>query len=179
VFFDRVDGIGSVVPYQDHLKFLIDMLHEGSSTPKIATGQVDVSVAESGVALAIQMSPMLSKTEVKDIGIRDTCVQMFYDLKGWLAAYEGVGTGEALMVPQFGPKLPVNIKEEVERIVLLVTSKLASPDWGRKELAKYGYVFAADEGALVAQADTELAAAADPFAGRTASELGAPTNTGA
>lgn len=171
VFFERVDGIGSVTPYQDHLKFLIDQLHEGSSTPKIATGQVDVSVAESGVALAIQMSPMLSKTEVKDIGVRDTMVQMFYDLKGWLQAYEGVGSGEALMIPQFGPKLPVNIKEEVERIVLLVTSKLASPEWGRKELAKYGYVFGADEGALVAQADAELAAAADPFAGRAASEL--------
>lgn len=177
VFFERVDGVGSVVPYQDHLKFLIDMLHEGSSTPKIATGQVDVKVAESGVALALQMSPMLSKTEIKDIGIRDTMVQMFYDLKFWLQEYEGVGTGEALIVPQFGSKLPVNVKEEVERIVLLVKEKLASPEWGRAELAKYGYVFAANEGELVAQATSDVAAAEDPFGARAGAELGGTTET--
>lgn len=172
VFFERVDGIGSVAPYQDHLKFLIDSLHEGSSTPLIATGQVDVSVAESGIALALQMSPMLSKTEIKDIGVRDTMIQMFYDLKQWLDVYEGIGTGEALIVPQFGPKLPRNVEEEANRIMAIVQAKLASAEWGRAELTKLGYVFAADEGAKVDKETATQAAAVDPFAARASSEAG-------
>lgn len=173
VFFERVDGIGSVAPYQDHLSFLIDMLHEGSSTPRIATGQVDVSVAESGVALALQMSPMLSKTEVKDISIRDAMVQMFWDLKAWMQEYEGINCGEAIMAPIFGPKLPVNIEEEVNRVVKIVQAGLASPDWGRTELTKLGYQFAADEATKVAASQAAAAAAADPFGARAAGEVGA------
>lgn len=169
-FFERVDGIGSVAPYQDHLRFLIDSLHEGSSTPRIATGQVDVSVAESGIALALQMSPMLSKVEVKDIGIRDKHVQMFYDIKAFLAAYEGVNTGEALIVPQFGEKLPKDKDAEVKRITSIVAAGLASAEWGRTELAKLGYVFGPDEGSKVVAEQTAKAAAADPFGSRIAGE---------
>ena len=170
VFFERVDGIGSVEPYTDHIKTIMDFLREGSSTPQIASGAVDVSVAESGIALTLRMSPMLSKTEVKDIGIRDVMVQMFYDLKAWLQAYEGVNTGEALVAPVFGQKLPVNVEEEVGRILKMVEAKVASPQWARTELAKYGYEFAADEDALIAAATASVAAAADPFAARAAEE---------
>lgn len=172
VFFDRVDGVGSVKPYIDHLKFLTDSIREGSATPVIATGQVDVKVAESGVALALQMSPILSKCDLKDISIRDTSVQMFYDLKFWLQEYEGINTGEALVAPVFGPKLPVNVEKEVERVVKIVEAGLASPDWGRVELAKYGYQFAADEGDKVIAAQAATAAAADPFAARVDEEMG-------
>ena len=178
VYFERVDGIGSVAPYQDHLKFLINSLREGSGTPNVAVGQIDVQVAESGVALAIQMSPMLSKVEIKDIGIRDTTVQMFYDLKSWLLEYEQINTGLAMIAPVFGPKLPLNVKEEVSRVIAICQAGLASPDWGRAKLAELGYMFAADEGALVLAAASATAVAADPFAARAAGELGAPPAAG-
>lgn len=171
VFFDRVNGIGSVTPYQDHIGLLREFLYEGSGTPAVATGKVDVSVAESGIALAIQMSPMLSKCDVKDIGIRDAMVQMFYDTKAWLQEYEGLNTGMALVAPVFGPKLPRNVEEEVKRILAVVQAGLASKDWGRAELAKLGYVFGADEGAKVDAETAQTAAAADPFANRAAGEV--------
>lgn len=178
VYFERVDGIGSVAPYQDHLKFLINSIREGSGTPNIAVGQVDVQVAESGVALALQMAPMLSKVDVKDIGVRDVCVQMFYDLKAWMAEYEGVNTGLAMLAPMFGPKLPVNVKEKVAQILAIVAGGLASAEWGRSELLKVGYVFPADEGARVVAEQGASATAADPFAARAASEAAAAAGTG-
>lgn len=178
VFFNRISGVSSVQPYQDHMKSLMDFLREGSSTPAVASGMVDVTIAESGVALALRLSPMLSKTEIKDIAIRDTMVQMFWDLKNWLAAYEGINTGMALVAPVFGSKLPINVQEEVDRVLSMVTAKIASPDWARAQLAKYGYTFAADEDAKIAAAVASTAAAADPFAGRAASELDA-TDQGA
>ena len=171
VYFDRVDGIGSVAPYQDHLKFLINSIREGSGTPAIAIGQVDVKVAESGVALALQMSPMLSKVDVKDIGVRDVTIQMFYDLKAWMAEYEGINTGLAMMAPVFGPKLPVNVEQEVARVLKIVDGGLASPEWGRARLTELGYLFPADEGARVSAAQAATATAADPFGGRAAGEL--------
>lgn len=170
-WFKRVGGIGSVTPYQDHLDFLTKSLREGSSTPSIAIGQVDVQVAESGVALALQMAPILSKSEVKDIGIRDTCVQMFFDLKAWLQVYEATNTGAALIVPQFGPKLPVNVDKEVERIVTLVEAKIKSAEWGRKELAKFGYDYDPAEAATIAGETASAATASDPFAARANSEV--------
>jgi hypothetical protein len=172
VFFNRVSGVGSVQPYTDHLATLMDYLREGSATPAIASGSVDVSIAESGVALALRMSPMLSKTEVKDIGIRDTMVQMFYDLKFWLQAYEGINTGLAIVAPVFGDKLPINVEEEVKRILTMVEAKIASPQWARDQLAKYGYTFAADEDERIAAATSSVAAASDPFAQRVDEELG-------
>lgn len=174
VYFERVDGIGSIAPYQDHLKFLINSIREGSGTPNIAVGQVDVKVAESGVALALQMSPMLSKVDVKDIGVRDICVQMFYDLKAWMAEYEGINTGLALMAPIFGPKLPVNVEQEVGRVLKIVAANLASPEWGRAKLTELGYMFPADEGDRVIAAQAATASAADPFAARAATEAVLP-----
>jgi hypothetical protein len=169
-WFKRVGGIGSVTPYQDHLAFLTQALREGSSTPSIAVGQVEVTVAESGVALALQMAPMLGKAEVKDIQIRDVTIQMFYDLKAWLQVYEAINTGEALIVPQFGPKLPVNVEKEVDRIIKLVEAGIKSSEWGRKELSKYGYDYDPAEAAAIASEQASAAVASDPFAARAAQE---------
>ena len=170
VWFKRVDGIASVAPYQDHLRYLTQSLREGSGTPNIAVGQVEVTVAESGIALALQMAPMLSKVEVKDTAIRDTMIQMFYDLKFWLQEYEGINTGLALMVPRFGPKLPVNVDAEVDRILKMVEAKVMSTETARKKLAELGYEFAPNEGDLVVQEASSAAVATDPFAARAATE---------
>jgi hypothetical protein len=174
-WFKRVGGIGSVVPYQDHLKFLTQALREGSGTPNIAIGQVEVTVAESGVALALQMAPMLGKAEVKDINIRDVSIQMFYDLKAWLQVYEAINTGLALVVPQFGPKLPVNVEQEVDRILKMVEAKIMSLETARVKLTALGYQFAANEGDLVVEEAASVAVASDPFAVRATGETGAPT----
>lgn len=156
--FKRVGGIGSLEPYDSHIGRLINFLKEASATPDVAIGRVDVQVAESGVALALQMSPMLGKAAEKDQIIIDVHTQMFYDLKWWFKIYEGVDFTMCEVLPTLGDKLPVNVDKEIERAVLMVEAGLWSKQTAREELAKKGIVFAQDEEARVT-ADGEAAAA--------------------
>jgi hypothetical protein len=178
--FTRVNGVGSVTPYGDHIKRIYDFLMEASNTPDVARGKVDVQAAESGVSLNIQFSPMLAKVAEKDDGISDAMTQFLYDVTTmWLPAYEGQSFGDALVVPQFGDKLPVNKTEKVKEILAIVEAGVASDEWGRTELAKYGYLFPADEGNNVIASKAASALAVDPYAARADAELGAATDTAA
>lgn len=168
--FQRVSGISSVTPYQDHLSFLIQSIREASATPDVAIGKVDVSVAESGISLKMQMGPMLAKAAERDQTIGDTLTQMWYDLKGWFAAYEGLVT-EAYAYPTFGDKLPSDDAAEITRILAMVTAGVASAEWARNELAKYGYVFPDDEAATITTEAQARTTATDAWAIRAAGEL--------
>lgn len=177
--FERVNGISSVTPYMDHLQFLISSLYEGSTTPDIARGKVDVQVAESGVALALEMSPLLSKAAEADEVIADTHTQMLYDLCGWLEAYEGLplapndAGAQVSVVPVFGEKLPVNRKERQGELELMLASKVITAEFYRAEMTKLGYTFPDDIGTAVLTETTAVASAADPFGSRAETELGA------
>jgi hypothetical protein len=170
--FKRINGVGSVTPYGDHVKQIYDFMMEASNTPEVSRGKVQVAAAESGISLAIQFSPMLAKVAEKDEAISDAMSQFLYDLAFmWFPAYEGQGFNGAIAVPQFGDKLPVNKSQKVAEVLSIVAAGTASQEWGRNELLKYGYVFSADEGAKV---DAEVAAkatAADAFATRSAAAM--------
>lgn len=168
--FDRVDGIGSVTPYMDHLGFLINSLKEASATPDTAIGKVDVAVAESGVSLLMQMGPMLSKAEERETGLADTGAQMLYDMRDWLAAYEQFTTS-AYAVPVFGEKLPEDRSARIKEILDIIAAGIASAEWGREELVKYGYVFPEDEGAKIAKEAQARTFATDAWLARAAGEL--------
>lgn len=179
---NRVSGVGAVTPYQDHIKLLVDFIRQTSGATDQAIGKVDVQVAESGIARLLNLAPMLSKAEEKDQVIVDVMNQIFFDLKTWHTVYEGEDITTADVICIFGDKLPANRKEEVE----LATSMMSTtpPIWSagtaRKHLAKFGFAFEADEGALVAQeqeAHTEVTTPPDPFAGRMAAETGATGDT--
>lgn len=168
--FYRVNGIGSVTPYMDHLGFLIRSIREASATPDAAIGKVDVSVAESGISLALQMSPMLSKVKEEDQAIIDVIRQMFFDLRNWFAAYEGMQLA-GYAIPILGEKLPKDKDKEVQRIIEMVEKGIATAEWARVELNKYGYEFPTDEGNKLVQESQARALATDPFAARMAAEL--------
>jgi hypothetical protein len=95
---------------------------------------------------------------------------MFFDLKGWLAAYEGVNTGTSLVEPVFGAKVPTNKPQEIQNILSIV-EEFGLVDWGLRELAKLGYVFTADD--LAAAVANQATKNVDPFAARAATETGA------
>lgn len=168
--FTRVDGIGSVTPYMDHLGFLINSIREGSGTPEVAIGKVDVSVAESGVSLALQMGPMLSKAEERETEISDVLGNMLFDLKAFLSVYEGFNT-DAYAVPVFGDKLPTDRTARVKEVIEIVAAGIASADWGRAELEEYGYVFPEDEGNKLQQEQQARRDSADEWFARAAGEL--------
>jgi hypothetical protein len=169
--FTRVTGVGSVAPVLDHVRFLIDSLKEASGTPDAATGKVDVTVAESGISLILQMGPMLSKVSEKEQVITDVMRQMYFDIAtGFLPAYEGVTT-DAYAEPSYGNVIPDDKAAQVKEVLEIVAAGLADAEWGRVEIARIrGYDFGNGMAARVVSEKAEQAAAIDPFAARMAAE---------
>lgn len=145
--FRRINGVGSVQPYTDHINTLKEFLYEGSGATDAARGKIDVSVAESGIARLLNLSPMLSKVEGKQEHLVDVLTQFYYDLKFWHEAYEGISFVDADILPTFKDPLPVDVDGLVKRVVLLMSSvpPLMSATTGRERLAEAGVVFAPDE----------------------------------
>lgn len=169
--FKRVTGVSQVTPYQDHLKFLIAALKEATGLNDAATGKVDVTVAESGISLYLQLSPMLAKVEERNKSIDDVLTQMFHDLvTGWFPAYEQMTFPNARLLPVFGDPVPQNRAARLKEIIDLFAAKLVDIAWAQKELAKLGFEFSDDSAQLVLSDQAALAAAADPFAARLAAE---------
>lgn len=170
VFFERITGVSSVSPTLDHVRFLIQELMEGSATPDIATGKVDVTVAESGVALLLQLAPVLTKAEKKDQIVLDVHNQMFFDLlNGWMPAYEQLSFPEGTAVTaHVGDKLPFNRQQRFNELLQMLGAKIIDTQYFRDEMSKLGYQFPDD---IAQRIVAESATLADPFTARVASEL--------
>lgn len=183
--FERVNGVSSVGPYQEHLKSIFDFMMKASGTPDSAVGKVDVTVAESGVARLMEFAPILARAEEKNGSLKEVLDQMSYDLQTmWLPVYEQftVPVESALMEVSFGDALPPNKKEDVDLAVKMVTSipPIMSAATAREWLAQRGLTFAPDEFARLIQEKEAFAetspdlgspAAGDDYAQRVASEL--------
>lgn len=152
--FARVEGIGSVTPMQDHLKFLTDSLYEGSAT--FRTSAVDVQLAESGVALAIKFSPTLAKLEQRDLEGVSILEQLFFDWKFFHAAYEGQNFVEMELAVTLGEKLPTNRKDKLNELNNMLDRMVITREFYRTEMAKLGYVFPENMGAAVVKEQEEL-----------------------
>lgn len=174
--FGRVQGVSSL-PGIEHMNFLRDNMQQGLAIPDIAAGRVDVTVAESGVSLALQMAPIIAKNAEKEqemIGVYD---QMFYDLQNmWLPAYEGVTLPDVEVTAVVGDAMPINRESEIAEVISLVTSvpPLITIEMAQERLAKLGYEFPEGAAAAVLEQATALSAAADPFGARAAAEAGNP-----
>lgn len=173
--FQRVSGVTSVSPYQEHLKYLHEQVDSSSSQPAIAKGIVDVSVAESGIALAIQLGPMLAHAEEKEQIVTDIMTNMLYDLRNWFTAYEGINLGDVVWIPTYGDKIPINHKQKFAEIIAMLTTPvpLVSTQWARMELTKLGYTFPDDTeliGQIVEEKMVVGSVEADPFGERTGQE---------
>lgn len=168
---DRIQGVGSVVPYGDHYERLWQALQWSAASPDIAIGSVDVKIAESGIALALQMSPILAKSAEKDDLIQATHDQMFYDIINmWYPAYEETTFNEVLAVATVGDKLPPDRAARFTELNDMLDRKVIDTEYYRAEAAKLGYVFPTDMAARVA-ADPALKTV-DPLADRVTTELG-------
>jgi hypothetical protein len=169
--FVRVSGINSVDPVQKHLEFLVKSIREATALSDAATGKVDVQVAESGIALVMQLHPMLSKVAVREEPVTDVLTQMLYDLaQMWLPAFEGFRT-PCVVLPVWGDRIPENRKARIDEILAIYAAGgLVDAQWTLDQLSKYGYDFAKG---TVQRALDEVAArarATDPFASRMEQE---------
>lgn len=177
--FGRVEGVTSVDPMQDHIGALKDAALESSGTPDIAVGKVDVQVAESGVALAIKMAPVIAGNREREDGMSTVLTQFMFDLlNGWAPAYEGRQPieGSFAVNVSFGDPMPVDRAAVIEEVTAMVDAGIVDAEWARSYLAeKLGFQFPSDMGARMASAAAE---ALDAEAARLGIEAGAPAPTG-
>lgn len=152
------DGIGAM---HDHAARLKAEARETTATPDVAVGVVDVQVVASGVALAIQMAPIISKNAEKEEELSNKLDQLLYDLlNGWLPAYEGLNAGGLVVEAVFGDPLPVNREAIVKEVTELVKAKVISAQFGAQIVRdKLGYDI--DPAAMAAQVGQEAQALLD------------------
>jgi hypothetical protein len=167
--FWRVEGATNVDSMQAHMASLQESAQQTTATPDVALGNVDVQVAESGIALAIQMAPITAKNSEKEDELKGKLNQLMFDLvNGWMPAYEGFNANGATIKASFDNPLPVNRKETVEEIVGLKTAGLISVEFALQLLQeRLGYNIPAD---MLTQIAAEQQAMLDAVGGRVAAE---------
>ena len=134
-YFKRVEGVTSVTPMLDHVKYLESQAMEASGT--FRAGQVDVQVAESGIALAIRFLPTLAKIDERDLEGVDILAQLFYDWTFWMDEYEAtkVKAGQDI-TPILGEKLPINRQEIVSELNNMLDRNVISRRFYRDQMEK-------------------------------------------
>ena len=142
-FFNRVSGVGSVQPAIDLVQEFKNDAQEANGIPDIAAGKVDVSVAESGISLQLQLAPIIASSMEKELEILGTMDHMLYDLMTmWFPAYEQTTFAEGLEIAaHVDDPMPVNREARVQEVLLLFTSQLIGIAEARAELTKLGYKF--------------------------------------
>lgn len=173
--FKRVTGVSTVTPSQDHVKYLEAKVQEASGVPDIAVGLVDSAIAESGVALALKMAPLIASNAEKELEIIGKTDQMLYDLQTmWLPAYEGVNLDGVIVESRVDNPLPRNKAAEIQEVLSLATSSppLLTIQEARARLSELGYELTGTVEEIMAQMNA-AASAADPFGARMADESAA------
>lgn len=174
--FGRVQGVGSVDPMTNHIQTIKGAMHEAAGVPNIAVGNVDTQVAESGIALAFHMAPILSANKEKEDEMLGVMDQMLFDITTmWLPAFEGLSTA-ARVVSKVEDPLPVNRKAVLDEVIAMLSSDppLISAEYARTILQeKLGYDFPNEMGTAVVTEAAAIAAAraVDPFADRVRYEI--------
>lgn len=179
--WNRVQGITSVAPYQEHIALLDKWMKASLGIGEIAAGSVDVKVASSGIALRLQMQPILSSNAEKEVNMLSVYDHMMYDLVNmWFPAYEGLSSNGVIVGTVVGDPIPVDTQNKIDELIKLVTAQLVSAEWARTQLAKLGYDIPADQGNAILEEQTAIAMAlgTDPFTERIRSEIDGVAATG-
>jgi hypothetical protein len=174
--FGRVGGVNAVTPMLEHIGKLEQAMRESAGVPDIAIGSVDVQTAESGIALAFKMGPILAGNEEKEGEILAVTDNMLFDIVTmWMPAFEGFTT-VARAVSIVDDPLPVNrvaiLKEVTD--MLATEPPMISVEYARTIIQeKLGYDFPLEMANAVVTEAAAIAAArnVDPFAARAAGEL--------
>lgn len=139
-YFRRVEGVGSITPAIDQIKYLEEKVHEATGLSDIALGKVDAQTASSGIALAIRFMPTLAKMETRDQHGIDILTQMFYDWKTWYEVFE-FETLEGDIIPVIGDKLPSDRTAKVNELNNMLDRRVISTAYYREQMEALGYKF--------------------------------------
>lgn len=171
--FQRVSGVTTVMPYQDHINLLDKFMSQSAGVSDAAMGIVDVSVAASGIALRLHMEPLLASNAEKEVEMLSVYDHMIYDIVNmWFPAYESLNPNGVIAGFVVGDPLPVDRTAKIDELIKLVTAQLISADSARIELMRLGYDIPGSEQntILEEQAAMAMALGSDPFLDRMRSE---------
>lgn len=169
--FGRVPGITTVQPILDHIKLLEAAARGASAAPLIASGNVDASVAASGVALRIQFMPTLSANAEKEQELASRWTHILFDLLTmWFPVYEGWAPLPLQPGVVFGDPLPLDRTAIITEVAGLVTAGIMSKAFAAEYLdQKLGFNFPKG---MVEAAAAEQQATLDAEGARIAAEAG-------
>ena len=147
--FDRVSGITDVSPYQNHMNFIDEKgLSESTGIPEVAIGRVDPQAVQSGIALKLELMPLLAQNSEKELSFINLLDQMFNDIvKMWLPAYEIETFGnyavmqECKVVCLFDNPMPVDRDATINETVTLVTNNLILTSMAVRKLRDLGWQY--------------------------------------
>lgn len=142
-YFRRVEGVGSITPAVDQIKYLEDKVNKALGLSDVAMGAVDAQVAQSGIALAIKFLPTLAKVETRDQAGMDILTQLFYNWKTWYEVFEQKSL-EGDIVPTIGDKLPMDRTARVNELNNMFDRSIISKKYYRDEMESLGYKFPED-----------------------------------
>lgn len=174
--FNKVDGITSVTPFQDHIGFIGGEAQSVMGLSDVSVGTSDTATAESGIALAIKFSPTLDTVRGKNDGINAVLTQMLHDLKQWFDIYEGwdCGSVEVASVTEDGDLLPFDREARWKELMEGVAAGLFTKPYAISVLEEeFGYEFPATYLSDLEANDKANAALLDPFAARASEEAAA------
>jgi hypothetical protein len=170
--FERISGVSTVVPFQQHLDMLKNDMKESTGLSNTAIGKVDSAVVASGVALRLDMAPILAQNAESETEILNRLDQMLFDLMTMWFPVDGVSVPAGLaVINSFTDPLPIDRAATIDEILKLVAGGLMSRQFAIDYLsAKLGYQFPADMlEQVVSEQDTvaeriyaELAGASTP-----------------
>jgi hypothetical protein len=173
--WERIQGVGNLAEsYGTHYYRLWEAIKQASSTPDIAIGSVEVSVAESGIALALQLGPMLAKASEKNDLILDTHNQMFWDIvQMWMPAYEETTFNNVDVECIVGSAVPVDREKRFAELNDMLDRGVIDTAYYRSEAKKLGYIFPDNIGESADAEYEKRQAMSDGFADRVDEEIGA------
>lgn len=178
--FGRVEGVGSVQPYQDHIAYLTNAARGANGAPAVASGNIPTDVALSGVALRLHFMPTLAANSEREAEMASKWSHILYGLLTmWFPVYEGWAPLPLQPSVVFGDPLPPDRAAIIGEITaLLAPVQLVSKEWAVKYLGeKLGYDFPAD---MLTKAAAEAQQALDAEAAQIAANAGQtpPVNDG-
>lgn len=143
-YFKRVEGVGSITPMLEHVKYMQEALYEASGTSDISRGVVDVQVAQSGIALALKFLPTLAKIEERDNSGIEGLKQFFHDWKAWQAEFEGQDFGDIEVNVTVGDKLPHDDVKTLNELNNMLDRGVIDTTYYREKMTELGYEFPDD-----------------------------------
>lgn len=173
--FNRVQGITTIQPFQDHVGYLEDQAFGTAGLSDVSVGTAENASAESGIALSIRFSPTIDEVRIKDEISNGVLTQMFHDLKEWFVVYEGIDLGDVVIVSETDPAdsiMPFDRAARWKELTEGLIAKVFTPEFAVAVLeSEFGYEFPAGYVATLTAANAASAAALDPFAARATTEV--------